>query len=171
MRRIDGEVVALDMTCPAGAPVAIERLVQEEPAALRDELRKVRRSRGRGRGIEPKRRSLVIRRNAPVGAGVDRTACWGPSGRMSPAGFWPDRTTNARSGKKPVKAARSQGHGERVCSRCRCVRSYPYQEVQGFGESGVTGAWPVVDQPEVERGVCRQQSHGRGHGARHQIDR
>ena len=58
--RIDGEVVALDVTRPAGPSVAIERLVQKELAALGDHLRKIGRSRGRGRGIEPERRGRVI---------------------------------------------------------------------------------------------------------------
>ena len=76
MRRIDGEVVALHVTRPARPAVAIELLVQEEPAALRDKLREIGRSGGRGRGIETERRCLRHPRSGPAGAGDDRTTCW-----------------------------------------------------------------------------------------------
>ena len=79
--RIDGEVVALDVTRPAGPSVAIERLVQEEPAALGDELRKIGCSRGGGRGIEPERRRRVIDEADLPAQETMRTTCWDPSAR------------------------------------------------------------------------------------------
>ena len=50
MRRINREVVALHVTRPACPAVAIELLVEEEPAALRDKRREACRAGRRGRG-------------------------------------------------------------------------------------------------------------------------
>ena len=73
--RVDGEVVALHVTRPARPSVAIEGLVQEEPAALSDKLRKVGCSGGRGRGVETECRRVVIQEaNLPVAETIEQGA-------------------------------------------------------------------------------------------------
>ena len=58
--RIDGEIVGLDVTRPAGPSVALECLLQKELAALGGNPRNIGYSRGCGRGIEPERGGRVI---------------------------------------------------------------------------------------------------------------
>ena len=87
--RIDGEVVGLDVTGPAGPSVALERLVQKELAALGDNARNIGRSRSRGCGIEPERRGRVIDEADLTMRQTRRRTCWDPSARTRPSGSRP----------------------------------------------------------------------------------
>ena len=160
---IDGEVVGLDVTRPAGPSVALERLVQKELAALGDNPREIGRSRGRGRGIEPERRGRVI----------DEADLTVPEPREERAGtrqHEPVHRTLARPDhERPIReeageGRRSQGHRESVPPRYHGVRADLHQGVPVLRERGVTGPRLVVDQPEVERAVQPEVIGRRIHG-------
>ena len=148
------KLLALDVTRPARSSVALERLVQKELAALGDHLREIGRSRGRGRGIEPERRGRVDRRSGPDGAGDASKSVLGPVSTNPSTGLSPDLTTNARSGKKLVKAAGPRDTESAVPSRCHGVGADLHQDIpelaRAWCDRGLAGCRSTTGR------TCRQ---------------
>ena len=153
--RIHGEVVGLDVTRRARSPVAVERLVHEELAPLRDHLFKAGRSCGRRCRIEPAAGGRVIDE-------ADLTMLEPREQRAGTRQHEPVYRTCVRPDdecpirKEAVKGRGAQRHRESVAPGHQGVGADLHQVVPMLRERGVTVSWLVVDQPEIERPIRRE---------------